>query len=93
MSGMDDLDATLKRLVLAPVPEALDEIEGRVLARIGRRSPAYRPGIGLAAVTIAALALGMVGGEVTAGARTSGSLAPLAGTSPLAPSNLLAGDR
>lgn len=89
---MDDLDTTLKRLAESPVAEALDEIEGRVLARIKRRSPTYHPAIGLAAVAIAALALGTVGGEVPAGARTSGSLAPLAGTSPMAPSNLLAGD-
>jgi hypothetical protein len=35
---MDDLDRALARLAGAPVPLALDDIESRVLARMGSAS-------------------------------------------------------
>lgn len=89
---MDDLDRTLARLASAPVPAALDGIEAQVLARIGARPVARLTGLGLGVVTVAALAIGMVGAELPATASPSVSLAPLGGASPLAPSALLVGE-
>lgn len=88
---MDDLDRTLTRLASAPVPAALDGIEARILARIGARPVVRLTGLGVGMVTAAALAIGMVGAELTATASPAVSLAPLGGTSPLAPSALLVG--
>lgn len=89
---MDDLDRTLARLASAPVPAALDGIEAQVLARIGARPVARLTGLGLGVVTVAALAIGMVGAELPATASPSVSLAPLGGASPLTPSALLVGE-
>ena len=88
---MDDLDGALARLAGAPVPVALDGMEARVFARIGARQSARGAGVGIGAVTIAALVIGMVGGGVPATASGVSRLAPLGGTSTLAPSTLLAG--
>lgn len=91
---MDDLDRALARLAGAPTPTALDGIETRVLARIGTR-PVVRQtgiGIGIGVVTVAALAIGMIGAELPATAGPAVSLAPLGGASPLAPSALLIGE-
>jgi len=89
---MDDLDRALARLASAPVPTALDGIEAQVLARIGSRPIVRRAGLGIGVVTVAALAIGMVGAELPATASPAVSLAPLAGASPLAPSALLVGE-
>ena len=89
---MDDLDRALARLANAPAPAALDGIEARVLARIGTQPVVRQAGLGLGAVTLAALAMGVIGAELPATASPTVSLAPLGGTSPLAPSSLLIGD-
>lgn len=89
---MDDLDRALARLADAPVPTALDSIDTRVLARIGTRPAVRQAGLGLGVVTIAALAMGVIGAELPASASSAVSLAPLGGTSPLAPSSLLIGE-
>lgn len=89
---MDDLDRVLARLAGAPVPDALDGIENQVLARIGSRPAVRGAGFGIGVVTIAALAIGMVGAELPASASPAVSLAPLGGASPLAPSALLVGE-
>ena len=89
---MDDLDRALARLAGAPVPAALDGIEAQVLARISARPVARLTGLGVGVVTVAALAIGMVGAELPATASPAVSLAPLGGTSPLAPSALLVGE-
>ena len=89
---MDDLDRALARLAGAPVPDALDGIENQVLARIGSRPAVRGAGICIGVVTIAALAIGMVGAELPASASPAVSLAPLGGASPLAPSALLVGE-
>ena len=60
---MDDLDRALVRLAGAPVPAALDDVEARVLARIGTRPVVRQAGLGIGAVTVAALAIGMIGAE------------------------------
>lgn len=89
---MDDLDAMLTRLANAPVPPALDAIEGRVLARIASR-PAARTGLGVGVLGVAmALAMGVVAGGAPAPAYAVSSLSPLGPDSPLAPSTLLAGE-
>lgn len=87
---MDDIDEALTRLARAPVPAALDGLEARVLARIAT-PPASRAGLGVGAVAIAALAIGMIGAGIPASAGTAASLSPLGAHSPLAPSTLLAG--
>lgn len=89
---MNNLDAVLMRLAYAPVPESLDGIEARVLARIAAR-PVARAGMGLGAMTIAvALVMGIVGAGVPAKeASAASSLSPLGPVSPLAPSTLLVG--
>jgi hypothetical protein len=89
---MDDLDRALARLAGAPVPAALDDVEARVLARIGTRPVVRQAGLGIGAVTVAALAIGMIGAELPATASPAASLAPLGGASPLAPSTLLIGE-
>lgn len=89
---MDELDRALARLADAPAPAALEGIEARVLARIGTRPVVRQAGLGLGAVTIAALAIGVVGAELPASASPTVSLAPLGGVSPLAPSSLLIGE-
>lgn len=88
---MDDIDSALARLAGAPVPAALDGLEARVLARIGTRPMAREAGIGIGVVTIAALAIGVAGAGVPATASAVSPLAPLGGSSALAPSTLLAG--
>ena len=87
---MDDLDRALARLADVPAPTALDDMEARVLARISAGS-APRTGLHVGVVIIAALAIGVAGGGVPATASAPGSLSPLTGGSPLAPSTLLAG--
>lgn len=90
---MNNLDEALARLAGAPVPAALDEIEAGVLARISVRPAVRQAGIGIGVVTtIAALAIGMVGAGVPASASGAASLAPLGGSSALAPSMLLVGE-
>lgn len=86
---MDDLDRALARLADAPLPPALDAVEARVLARIEARPAPRHSGIGLAAVTLAALAIGIVGADLPAAASPAASLAPLGGDLALAPSTLL----
>lgn len=87
---MDDIDEALTRLARAPVPAALDGLEARVLARIAT-PPASRAGLGVGAVAIAALAIGMIGAGIPASPGTAASLSPFGTNSPLAPSTLLAG--
>ena len=89
---MDDLDRALARLADAPAPAALDGIEARVLARIGTRPVVHQAGLGLGVVTVAAMAMGMIGAELPASASPAVSLTPLGGASPLAPSSLLIGE-
>ena len=87
---MDDLDRALAKLAGAPAPAALDDMDARVLARIGARPTTYAAGLGIGVVALAALVIGMAGAGVPASASTGASLAPLGGVSPLAPSTLLA---
>ena len=90
---MDDLDKALAKLAGAPVPAALDDIEAGVLARVRRRPTFRETGLGIGVVTtIAALAIGVVGAGVPAPTSSAASLAPLGGSSPLAPSTLLVGE-
>ena len=90
---MDDLDGALARLARAPAPAALDDIEARVLARIGTRPIVTGAGLGIgAATTIAALAIGVAGAGIPATSSHAASLAPLGGSSPFAPSTLLIGE-
>lgn len=88
---MDDIDRALARLAEVPAPATMDDMEARVLARIGAR-PASGTGLHLGMVAAAALAIGVVGGGVPATASEPASLSPIAGGSPLAPSTLLAGE-
>jgi hypothetical protein len=44
---MDDLDGALARLAGAPAPAALDDVEARVLARIGARPTLAGAGLGI----------------------------------------------
>lgn len=87
---MDDLDAMLTRLAQAPLPAALDGIEGRVFARISSQ-PAARAALGIGALGVAmALAMGVAaGGAAPSPAYAASSLSPLGPESPLAPSTLL----
>lgn len=87
---MNDIDEALTRLARAPVPAALDGLEARVLARIATPLPS-RAGLGVSAVAIVALAIGMIGAGFPASPGTAASLSPLGANSPLAPSTLLAG--
>jgi hypothetical protein len=90
---MDDLDRALARLAGAPVPLALNDIESRVLARIGAQPVvARRAGLGIGVMMVVALGIGMAGAELPATASSVASLAPLGGASPLAPSALLIGE-
>ena len=89
---MYDLDRALARLAGAPVPTALEGIEEQVLVRISARPVVRQAGLGLGVVTMAALAIGMIGAELPATASPAVSLAPLGGASPLAPSSLLIGE-
>lgn len=91
---MDDLDKTLARLADAPVPAGLDDIEQRVMARLATGAGTSNPGagIGIGAVMIAALAIGVLGADLPATGGSIDSLAPLGGGSPLTPSALLIGD-
>ena len=90
---MNDLDMMLMRLASAPVPDGLEGMEARVLARITAR-PSARIGVGFGATTIAAaLAIGVVGaGFPSTKARATSALAYLGPTSSLAPSTLLVGE-
>lgn len=89
---MNDLDAMLSKLAMAPVPASLDGMEARVLARITAR-PMARVGMGIGVTTIAiALLMGIVGAGVPAKQASAMSpLSPLGPASPLAPSTLLLG--
>ena len=89
---MNDLDRALARLAGASAPAALEEMEARVLARIRQKPTSDQPVLGMAIVTVAALAIGIAGADVPAMASRESSLAPLNGGSPLAPSNLLMGE-
>jgi hypothetical protein len=89
---MNDLDAMLTKLAMAPVPDDLDGMEAKVLARIAAR-PLARIGMGVGAMTIAtALVMGIVGAGVpTRQASAMSPLSPLGPMSPLSPSTLLLG--
>lgn len=89
---MDDIDEALTRLARAPVPAALDGLEARVLARIATPRSS-RAGIGIGAITLSALAIGMIGAGFPASPSTAASLSPFGANSPFAPSTLLAGAR
>jgi hypothetical protein len=91
---MDDIDRALARLAGAPVPAVFDDLEARVLARIRDRAAVQQMGLGVSlATTLAALAIGIVGAEVPVPASPIHSLAPLGGSSSLAPSTLLMGEQ
>lgn len=87
---MDDIDEALARLARAPVPTALDGLEARVLAQIAT-PPASRAGLGMSAIMVAALAIGVIGAGFPASPSPASSLSPLGVSSPFAPSTLLAG--
>jgi hypothetical protein len=89
---MNDLDEMLTKLAMAPVPDDLDGMEAKVLARIAAR-PLARIGMGVGAMTIAtALVMGIVGAGVpTRQASAMSPLSPLGPMSPLSPSTLLLG--
>lgn len=91
---MYDLDGALARLADVPAPHRLDDMEARVLARIGGGA-SVRTGPHIGMVATAALAIGVVGGLIGGGvpgaASEAMSLSPLTGRSSLAPSTLLSG--
>ena len=91
---MDDLDKALARLAGAPVPAGLNDIEHRIIARLatGAGTRNAGAGIGIGAVMIAALVIGVMGAELPTAAGSTDTLAPLGGGSPLTPSALLIGD-
>lgn len=89
---MDDIDEALTRLARAPVTVALDGMEARVLARIAA-PPATRAGLGIGAITVAALAIGMIGAGFPAAPSSAAPLSPFGANSPFAPSTLLVGAR
>lgn len=86
---MDDLDEALTRLARAPVP-ALDGLEMSVLARIAAPR-ATQAGIGIGAIMVAALAIGVVGAGFPASPSAAASISPFGANSPFAPSTLLVG--
>lgn len=90
---MDDIDKVLARLAAAPIPAGLDGLEARVFAGIGKQPTTRSAGLGLGAIMVTALAMGMAstGIPTAASADASASLMPLGGIFPLAPSTLLAG--
>ncbi len=90
MHGMNDLDDMLARLARAPIPQALDGLEERVLAQIAIPR-ASRAGLGVSAITIVALAIGVIGAGLPASPSTASPLSPFGANSPLAPSTLLVG--
>lgn len=87
---MDSIDEALTRLARAPMPIAFDGLEARVLARIATPR-AFRVGLGMGAMPIAALAIGLIGGGIPASLATATPLSPFAANAPFAPSTLLAG--
>lgn len=87
---MNDLDEVLARLGRAPVPTALDQLEARVLARIAPR-PVARADLGIGAIMVAALGIGMVGAFVPASAGSAAPVSALGADASLAPSTLLDG--
>lgn len=90
---MNDLDALLSKLAMAPEPAGLDGMEARVLARIAAQ-PMARVGMGVGVMTVAvALVMGVLGAGVPV--RQAGAMSPLfpfGPASPLAPSTLLVGE-
>ncbi|QQV78822.1 hypothetical protein H5J25_03875 [Sphingomonas aliaeris] len=86
---MNDLDEALTRLARAPVPE-LDGLEARVLAQIATPR-ATQAGLGIGAIMVAALAIGMIGAGFPASPSAAASISPLGANSPFAPSTLLVG--
>lgn len=91
---VQDLDAALRRLSVAPPHPGLEMIEGTVLGRLHERNESVSfQGFGVGAtVAIAALMLGIATGSPQASA-TQGTLSPFGPSSPLAPSTLLAASR
>lgn len=89
---MNDIDEALTRLARAPVPAALDGLEARVLARIATPRAA-QTGLGIGAITIAALAIGIIGAGFPGSPSTAAPISPFAVNSPFAPSTLLVGTR
>ena len=87
---MDNLDKALTRLARAPVPAALDGLEARVLARIAT-PPTSRAGLGMGAIMVGALAIGVIGAGFPASPGASASISPFGANSPFAPSTLLVG--
>ena len=90
---MDQLDAILAKMALAPVPEGLESMDRAVLARIAASSTRIlRAGVSSAAIGLA-LSIGVISAAMPAReASATSSLTPL-GMSPLAPSALLMGER
>ena len=86
---MNDIDAALTKLAREPTP-SLQDMQSRVLARVGANTTT-RSSAGIELLVVgAALAMGVAGASLTARpARAEASLAPLGGHSPLAPSTLL----
>jgi hypothetical protein len=89
---MDDLDRALAKLAAASIPAELDGVEAQVLARLGTRRAVPLTAVGASITTLVAMAIGIVGAELPATAKSAESLAPLAGSSPFAPSTLLVGE-
>lgn len=89
---MDDLDRALARLAAAPAPRTLDGIDAAVFARIEAQATPGVGAVGIGAMAVVALTIGMIGAELPATAQPAVSLAPLSGSSPLAPSSLLVGE-
>lgn len=87
---MDDIDEALTRLARAPVTVALDGMEARVFARIAAPR-ATRAGLGIGAITVAALTIGMIGAGFPAAPSSAAPLSPFSANSPFAPSTLLVG--
>jgi len=85
------LDDQLAGLAAEPVPAALDRLDAAVLARIGAvRTRSIGLGIGAVAVMVA-LDMGVAGGHASpTGAGTRAGIPALGSDQPLAPSTLLA---
>lgn len=91
---VQDVDAALQRLAVAPAHPGLESIERAVLGRLHERPAATSlQGIGIGATAaVAALMLGVATGSPQAAA-TPGTLSPFGPSSPLAPSTLLTASR
>lgn len=84
---MGDIDDMLLRLGAEPVPAALAELDGAVLARIGQRREARMVRRTMMLAGCVAMVAGMAGTIVQAGPAVA---EPLLGVPAVAPSRLLA---